>query len=166
VSITDGSFLNANGGVVDIEADQDVTVADSTLQSTAGGSLPLGEIDVEAGGQATVQDTAMLADIVNVAANDQVTMNNVSFSSTAQSISLQARTVNLYNINFPGATVVNLGSGIGLLAAHPNTGASSEPGYVNFINNVNYAGQAAQKYVPVSEGGTGQFPTRINITKM
>ncbi len=166
VSIVDGTFLNANAGVVDVEAGRDVTISDSTLESTAGGTLPLGEIDVAGGGQVTVQNTAMLADIVNVAANDLVTVDNVNFSSTAQSISLQARTVNLYNVNFPGAAVVNLASGVGMLAPHPNTGASSQPGYVNFINNVNYAGQPAQKYVPVSAGGTGEFPTRINITKM
>jgi hypothetical protein len=125
-----------------------------------------GTINIEAGDTATVTNTALLAESVTVEADDQLTVNNVNFSSTAQSINMSARTLTLYNVNFPGASVVNLSSMAGLLAPDPNTGATVVPGDVNFEQNVNYNGQPAQRYIPVSEGGTGEFPTRINVGKL
>jgi hypothetical protein len=166
VSVTDGSFLSATNGFVGVDSGRDITIADSTLAATTGTTSDSGQIDIEAGGSATVTNTALLADSVLAEANDQLTVNNVNFSSTAQSISMSARTVVLYNVNFPGASVVTLDSLSGLLAANPNTGATVVPGDVNFVRNVNYNGLPAQEFIPVSAGGTGQFPTRISIGKM
>jgi hypothetical protein len=171
VTVTDGSFLSATDGSVNVFGGRDITIADSTLVATA---IPTqgqpingsGTINIEAGDTATVTNTAVLADNVVMEADNQLTVNNVNFSSTAQSINMSARTLVLYNVNFPGASVVDLSSMSGLLAARPNTGATVVPGDVNFVHNVNYNGQPAQQFIPVSQGGTGQFPTRINLGKM
>jgi hypothetical protein len=171
VTVTDGSYLSATEGSVNVFGGRDITIADSTLAATPVPTLgpPIngsGTINIEAGGSATVTNTALLADNVVAEADNQLTVNNVNFSSTAQSINMSARTLVLYNVNFPGASVVNLSSLSGLLAARPNTGATVVPGDVNFVHNVNYNGQPAQQFIPVSQGGTGQFPTRINLGKM
>lgn len=70
------------------------------------------------------------------------------------SVNMIAHTINLLNVAFGGSSYVNLFSNNGQLAPNPNTGATSLPGYVNFINGVTYGGNAAQHHVnPVSGPG-------------
>lgn len=57
---------------------------------------------------------------------------------------IDENTVNLQNRNFASGTPLLIRSAIGLLTPNPNTGAASLQGYVNFIQNVNYAGNPAQ----------------------
>ena len=82
----------------------------------------------------------------NLTAAETLTVNGPTIANVAN-ISMTARTVNLFNINFPAGSRVNLYSQLGLLAANPNTGAASVPGHVNFIVNVNYNGSPAQLFV-------------------
>lgn len=72
-----------------------------------------------------------------------ISMQNTDLSAF-QAVGMAAHTVNLLNVNFASGSVVNLQSSLGQLAPNPNTGAASQPGYVNFINGVNYGGQPAQ----------------------
>ncbi len=55
-------------------------------------------------------------------------------------INLEARTVILQNIDFPGGSSVTLRSQNGLLAPNPNTSQSVQNGYVNYLSNVRYNG--------------------------
>lgn len=69
----------------------------------------------------------------------ELMLSDTSISSVA-SISLSAKTVNLAFVDFPMGTTVSLYSQFGALAPNPNTGQSSIPGFVNYINGVKYAG--------------------------
>jgi hypothetical protein len=40
-----------------------------------------------------------------------------------------------------------------------------QPGLVNFVRSVTYAGRPAQDFVAAAAGGTGLQPTAINVTK-
>lgn len=86
------------------------------------------------------------APTVYVQAADVLSLNTVTFQTVA-TVALEATTINLQNINWATGTSVSLSSALGLLAPHPNTGAASVPGHVNFINNVLYAGDPAQDFV-------------------
>ena len=60
------------------------------------------------------------------------------FSDQVRQITMEAMTINLSNLNFPGGSVVNLNSAYGGIdGMYPNFGSSSV-GRVNFIQNVKY----------------------------
>jgi hypothetical protein len=82
----------------------------------------------------------------NFTAPNIITVNNSDMSSFG-SVNMAANTVNLFNVAFGAGCSVLLQSLNGLLAPNPNTSAASVPGDVNFIQNVTYAGKAAQNYV-------------------
>ena len=56
-------------------------------------------------------------------------------------------TVTLANTNFPAGSTVLMRSRLGALAPQPNAGAGPIPGYVNFIQNVNYANEPAMFWI-------------------
>jgi hypothetical protein len=60
---------------------------------------------------------------------------------------------------------VRLVSEQGRLAPLPNTGQTVQPGFVNFVRDVSYAGRPAQDYVAPVAGGTGLQPPQITIGK-
>lgn len=95
--------------------------------------------------------------------------NLVSLRATAldgfREINLGARTLVLENVNFSAGSTVRLVSEQGRLAPQPNTGATVQPGFVNFVRAVTYAGRPAQDYVTTAAGGTGLQPTTINVSK-
>ena len=86
-----------------------------------------------------------LVESVSLTAGNVLSLNTVSVR--AQSVSLEARTVALKNVNFRAGSAVTLRSETGLLAAKPNTNRPVELGKVNFIRNVNYGGLPAQRAV-------------------
>lgn len=88
-------------------------------------------------------------------------LNAVNTNFIGSQISLQARTINLTNVDFSSGSRVNLASQNGVLTANPNTGQPSVPGNVNFINGVTYGGQPAQNFVGPAGGASGP----INISK-
>ena len=85
----------------------------------------------------------------NFNAPNLVTVNNADLSVYGI-VNMAANTINLFNVAFGGGSSVTLQSLNGLLAPNPNTGATSVPGDVNFIQNVTYGGNPAQNRV-----GTG-----------
>jgi len=109
-----------------------------TVRSAAG--------SVYANGASASVPVVFQAPTVNMLAAKVLSLNTVSFQNVA-TVALEATTINLQNINWANGTSVSLSSALGLLAAHPNTGAASVPGHVNFINNVLYAGDPAQDFV-------------------
>jgi len=80
---------------------------------------------------------------------DRLSVKNASLG--AANISLDARTVVLEDVNFRAGSNVVLTSGLGQLAANPNSSQPVEPRKVNFVKNVNYAGQPAQN--EINSGG-------------
>jgi hypothetical protein len=95
--------------------------------------------------------------------------NLVSLRATAldgfREINLGARTLVLESVNFGAGSTVRLVSEQGRLAPLPNTGATVQPGLVNFVRAVTYAGRPAQDYVATAAGGTGLQPTAIQVSK-
>ncbi|MDB6024145.1 MAG: iron dicitrate transport regulator FecR [Verrucomicrobiales bacterium] len=138
-------------------------------------SSPYGQVYITSGGQVTIRDTSINGNQIKVAsaagsinvdscnfygstlamrAANIINVNSCTFSFNT--INMAAKTIILNNINFGGSANVYLQSQFGLLAANPNTGASPVAGYVNFVSNVNYGGDAAQNHVNPSSG-TGIF---------
>jgi hypothetical protein len=107
-----------------------------SLESKSG-SLALGGFDIT-----SPQITLRAADQINLL-NGTLSGND---GTAAAFIALQARTINLQNVDF-NANTVSLSSQTGLLAPKPNTGAASLPGYVNFINTVMYKRTPAETAV-------------------
>ncbi|WP_221029369.1 FecR family protein [Actomonas aquatica] len=79
-------------------------------------------------------------------------------------INLGARTIALTNVAFPADSVVRLVSETGQLAPNPNTNATVQPGFVNFVRDVTYDGAPAQDHVSTAAGGTGRAAPTITIT--
>jgi len=86
---------------------------------------------------------------ISMDAVDRLSVKNASLG--AANISLDARTVVLEDVNFRAGSNVVLTSGLGQLAANPNSSQPVEPRKVNFVKNVNYAGQPAQN--EINSGG-------------
>ncbi|MFN7137707.1 MAG: FecR domain-containing protein [Limisphaerales bacterium] len=80
-------------------------------------------------------------------AENQLTLRNVRFEGGAEYLNLSARTIALENITFPSSSFVHLFSENGQLAPNPNTGAAVQPGYVNFVRNVNYGSIPAENAI-------------------
>ena len=79
---------------------------------------------------------------VYVYAQETLTVDGVDLSSDLAEVYMEARTVNLSNINFPRDSDVFLKSELGAIdGKYPNFG-TVEAGRVNFINNVKYDGQS------------------------
>jgi len=79
----------------------------------------------------------------NVSAVDTISIlgtPNSSINMGASSINIDARTVNLKDVDFKAGSNVRLVSGDGTLAPNPNTGAASIARKVNFVSNVKYGG--------------------------
>lgn len=100
--------------------------------------------------------------VFQTTAGDTIDLQALRFDGFTE-INLGARTLVLQDVHFPDGTTVRLVSEQGRLAPLPNTGQAVQPGLVNFIRDVTYAGQPAQNYVSTAAGGTGTQPTRITV---
>ena len=134
------------GGTATINADGDIVLVQSLTSApqasyTAGGNMTLTNV-------AFTGPSLGIAQSVSLTANNLMTMNNVAFQ--AVSVSLDARTLAMRNVNFAPGSSVTLKSQTGLLAPNPNTNQPVQLGKVNFIQNVKYGGQPAQNAI-----GTG-----------
>ena len=85
------------------------------------------------------------AQTITLQAAELMDLNTVTFQ--VQSVSLQARTIALRNVDFASGSTVSLRSQSGQLAPNPNTNQPVRLGDVNFIQNVNYGGAPAQQAV-------------------
>ncbi len=114
-------------------------------------------------------DTLTFTAVPNGAVFQATAGNLVSLRATAldgfREVNLGARTLVLESVNFGAGSTVRLVSEQGRLAPQPNTGATVQPGFVNFVRAVTYAGRPAQDYVATAAGGTGLQPTAINVGK-
>lgn len=97
---------------------------------------------------------------ISMVATDTLNVKNVNFG--AASVSLDARTIALEDVSFrPGSNVV-LSSGLGQLAANPNTNQPVVPRMVNFVRNVTYDSQPAQNQIQSTGNPGGKITLRAN----
>jgi hypothetical protein len=122
------------------------SMGDLNLAPTSSGGFdnPNGRLQFITAGNATMDNLFYLVGELKVTALETATLSNSSFSGTPSFIGIDARTVVLQNINFPGGSEVRLNSANGQLAPNPNTGAAVQPGYVNFISGVQYGANPAE----------------------
>ena len=104
------------------------------------------------------------ASVFQATANNLVSLQTVALDGFRE-INLGARTVALERVSFPAGSIVRLVSEQGRLAPLPNTSQPVQPGFVNFVRDVSYAGRPAQDSVAASVGGSGLQPTSIVISK-
>ena len=86
-------------------------------------------------------------DVTAGGSSGQVAMVRNLNLATFSLVNIAAHTVDLMNVAFSSGSSVNLKSFNGQLAPNPNTGAASQPGFVNFHSAVTYGGQPAQNFV-------------------
>jgi hypothetical protein len=159
-----------------------VTLTNSLVRTQGGGVALLGRTiaasgtDFDLGGNiwADAVETVQLDNLTwrgqPAGAVFQATAGNLASLRTLtfdgfREINLGARTVTLENIRFPAGSTVRLVSEQGRLAPLPNSGQAVQPGFVNFVRDVTYAGQPAQDFVAPAAGGTGLQPTEIIVGK-
>ncbi len=165
VTVTNSS--STSSGPVNVTSGTDISIANSTLTSSStppGSSFTAGRVNLTAVHVVTVVNSTLVTPRPVILAGSAINLNGVDVGS-ATNVDMQARTINLSNINFPSLSTVNLTSQNGKLAPNPNTNAASVVGDVNFITNVMYGGAPAQNFVPVSVGGkySSSLTNRINI---
>ena len=100
----------------------------------------------------TLITSANQSTYVNPASGPGIYISTLATGAASLSVNVAAHTVNLPNTTFAPGSVVNLASFSG-----QNNGGGSVPGYVNFINGVNYGGNSApgQTTQPTIASGSG-----------
>ncbi|MFP6886088.1 MAG: hypothetical protein VB997_00950, partial [Opitutales bacterium] len=80
------------------------------------------------------------ADFVHLRAFEKITANNLVFSENMKRIVMEAMTINLMNVAFPGGSQVNLNSLYGGVdGKYPTFGSPNQQyGRVNFIQNIQH----------------------------
>ena len=168
---------------------QQFELAENSKISFTDGSLQLGSQDttefqnvsMEAGGDLTVssledllfQDVSLTVpagDNIHLAAANELAVNGLQFSAQAKEIYMQATTIDLQNVFFPGGSTAHLQSrdgGIdGIYPTFPtgdpaNLLGNRQVGRVNFIQNVGY-----DQTVINNRATFDQFKNQILITPL
>jgi hypothetical protein len=105
-----------------------------------------GEVSLRSLDSLVIENSKMIttngngADFVHLIAFDEINANGLLFSANVQKIVMDAMTINLANVTFPGGSTVNLNSALGPLDnKYPTFGSQNKAyGRVNFINDVRY----------------------------
>ena len=103
---------------------------------------------------ATLTPTDTIPGVINIVGASIESVTTLS----AKSISLDARTIVLKNVDFAAGSKVVLASNNGQLAPNPNTGATPTPLYVNFVSGVKYGGTP----IPTT-ATTATLPSNITL---
>jgi hypothetical protein len=114
-------------------------------------SMEVFNVSMESGRNLTIQTMEDLflqdsslrvreGDSIHISAQRDLMLNGVEFSNKLREIYMQATTIDLMNINFPGGSQVNMATMYGGVdGKYPTFGANQRAvGRVNFINNVKY----------------------------
>jgi len=115
------------------------------------GSMEIVNVSMDAGKSLEIQtledllirDSSLLVnsgDEIHLMAATDLTLNGVNFSNNLREIYMQATTIDLQHINFPGGSIVNMATLYGGIDGKYPTfpGESRQIGRVNFIENVKY----------------------------
>ena len=95
------------------------------------------------------------SDELNIFADADLSLAQLDLRGLSE-ISMAAQTLILSDIQFASTSSIQLGSENGQLAPDPNSGASAQTGYVNFIQNVTLDNQPAQDFVSTVHGGNAK----------
>jgi len=157
-SAADGLILLSSGAISLPQgtADQHASVSYAGEMLGIGSleSLNVINVDLQAEGEVSLRSLDSLViknskmmttngngtDFVHLRALDEIDANHLLFSATVQKIVMDAMTINLANVTFPGGSSVNLNSALGPLdSKYPTFGSQNKAyGRVNFINDVRY----------------------------
>ena len=101
------------------------------------------------------------SDFVHLLAYNELAVNNLAFSEQIKQITMEAMTINLYNLNFPNGSMVKLNSQYGGIdGKYPNFN-SSVYGRVNFVNNIRYSSKLI-----MDRPSFDQFGSNVTIGKL
>ncbi|MBA4150866.1 MAG: FecR domain-containing protein [Verrucomicrobia bacterium] len=137
-----GIGVNRENGHLALTAAGNMSLGNVSL---SGHSLSLAANNLAIGGANPGESRLTATSSLSIQAAEQIWMSNVDIG--AQFLSISAKTVVLQSVNFPANSSVHLTSERGQLAANPNTGASVQPGYVNFVWGVTYGGAPAENAI-------------------
>jgi len=167
VTLTDSILFNRSGSV-DVRGS---SITGNNLSAYARGDVSfksLGDISITNTWARTLSAAPVGSSLSMVAGGviDIAGGQTLNTNLNATSISLDARTINLTNVDFSAGSVVTLKSSNGQLAPNPNTGQASVPLRVNFINGVKYGGVLIPSTTTTANLQTNGLPvgTTRNIT--
>lgn len=167
VTLTDSILFNRSGSV-DVRGS---SITGNNLSAYARGDVSfksLGDISMTNTWARTLSAAPVGSSLSMVAGGviDIAGGQTLNTNLNATSISLDARTINLTNVDFSAGSAVTLKSSNGQLAPNPNTGQASVPLRVNFINGVKYGGVLIPSTTTTANLQTNGLPvgTTRNIT--
>ena len=137
ISFGSGTSINYNGEILGFGSFNSMEIIDVNLyaedeiHARSLDSIVINNSDMETSGRG--------ADFVHLLAYNELAVNNLAFSEQIRQITMEAMTVNLYNLNFPDGSMVKLNSQHGGIdGKYPNFN-SSVYGRVNFVENIRYS---------------------------
>jgi hypothetical protein len=140
LTISKGKTVEYKGNYLGIGANDSLKLEEVTLKAKNGiGVASLDDVDIT-NGSFDISGKGGFG----IYAQDEINVNGLTFAGagTAEYIYMEARTVNLSNIDFPTGSKVDLLSELGPInSKYPNFG-STVAGRVNFIEAVSYGGAA------------------------
>jgi hypothetical protein len=166
ISLTESNLINRSGGI-DLQANR-ITTVDTSI-------LARGNISIDSRTDVSIENTrareltaGLPGSSLKITALEGISINSQVLAAlsgpgpvtriNAQTISLEARTLVLRDIDFKAGSVVSLSSSDGTLAANPNTNRPVQNMKVNFISGVKYGG------VPIpTTATTNSLPSGITI---
>jgi hypothetical protein len=140
LTISKDKTVEYKGNYLGLGANDSIKLEEVKLKAKHGiGVASLDDVDIT-GGSFDISGKGGFG----IYAQDEININGLTFNGagTAEYIYMEARTVNLSNIDFPTGSKVDLISELGPeYSKYPNFG-SPVPGRVNFIEAVSYGGAA------------------------
>jgi len=141
LTISKGKTVEYKGNYLGLGANDSVKLEEVTLKAKHGiGVASLDDVDIT-NGSFDISGKGGFG----IYAQDEINVNGLTFAGagTAEYIYMEARTVNLSNIDFPAGSKVDLLSELGPInSKYPNFGSTTVAGRVNFIEAVSYGGAA------------------------
>ena len=136
LNIAPGTELNFHGDHLHLGAWASMEIVNVSMD--AGQSLEIETLE-----DLIIRDSSLLVnsgDEIHLMAATDLTLNGVNFSNNLREIYMQATTIDLQHINFPGGSIVNMATLYGGIDGKYPTfpGESRQIGRVNFIENVQY----------------------------
>ena len=168
---TSGLALGA-GGKFNIAPGSSLLFQDGSLALASKSSSEFVQVSMQAAGELSIgslenlvfQDSSLQVrpgDSIHLEAMNTLSINGLQLSDQLQSIYMQAITIDLRNVFFPDGSMVHLQSQFGGYdGIYPNFG-DSQPGRVNFIENVGY-----HQTVIDNRAIFDQFSDKITITPL
>ena len=124
IEIAEGSSIDFGGKSLGLGSFNSVNIVNVDLHAEE-------EISVRSLDSIVINNTDLVtrtkgADLIHLIAATELAVDNLRFSDQVRQITMEAMTINLSNLNFPGGSVVNLNSAYGGIdGMYPNFGSSS-----------------------------------------